>query len=64
MATLVLPLAWMISIVLFSAGAIIETKKPGSSYSGVLGFIGGIGFIVTTLVGLWQAWAPWEIIIR
>ena len=56
---MVMPLIWFASLGLLILLGIRAREKEQA----VLAVV-AIVFCAATLVGLWQAWSPWEIVIR
>lgn len=56
---MVTPAIWAVSLVVL-IGAAVKGDSNNQSHQVVLG-VASVVFVVATLVGLWQAWAPWQI---
>lgn len=56
---MIAPALWAVSLLVVVVTAV--KSEPGNSrHQTILGVASAV-LIATTLVGLWQAWAPWQI---
>lgn len=56
---MIAPTVWAVSLLIVVVTAV--KSEPGNSrHQAILGIASAV-LIATTLVGLWQAWAPWQI---